>query len=183
MKIAIILGSVREDRKSDKVATYLMRLLEKQFEVETIMLDLLDYSFPVMKERFRLLENPSESMSEFSTILNQSDGIIIVTPEYNGSYSGALKNTLDYYKQEYVRKPMGVVTVSSGSWGGINASHHLLSWILHVKAIPSPYKLMIQNVNSVFKDNNELLDEKFEGKASDFLKEFIWLTGAISRKD
>lgn len=182
MKIAIILGSIRRNRKSIHVAVYLQKLLRGIDGIDPVLLDLRDYSFPVMEERFRFLDNPPEGMAEFSQHLKSADGIIMVSPEYNGSYSGALKNTLDYFKQEYHKKPMGVVTVSDGQWGGINASHHLLLWILHVKAVASPFKLMVQNVSALFNDEGLLLNEEFSLLARDFLDEFLWLTKSISGK-
>jgi azobenzene reductase len=181
MKIAIILGSVRKNRKSSRVGMYLKTLLDIENKAEAELLDLMEYPFPVMEERFRNLTNPPKGMAEFSRIMAEADGIMIVTPEYNGSYSGALKNTLDYFKFEYMKKPMGIVTVSDGIWGGINASHHLMAWALHVKAIPSPFKLMVQNISLLFDENGELTDPGFEGRAKKFLNEFLWLTNAISK--
>ncbi len=181
MKIAIILGSVRKNRKSSQVGVYLKNLLDNRDGVVPKLLDLVEFPFPVMEERFRNLTHPPAGMVEFSRTLEEADGIVIITPEYNGSYSGALKNTLDYFKQEYVKKPMGIVTVSSGIWGGVNASHHLLAWVLHVEAIPSPFKLMVQNINSLFNNKGELTDPDFEARAEKFLDEFLWLTTAISQ--
>jgi NAD(P)H-dependent FMN reductase len=180
MKITIILGSIRKNRKSGHVAYHLKKLVGDVEGVDAQLLDLRDYPFPVLEERYRFLENPPEYMKEFSRKMSESDGIIIVTPEYNGSYSGALKNALDYFKPEYHKKPMGVVTVSDGQWGGINASHHLLSWILHVKAIPSPFKLMVQNAGDVFDGDGNLTDEKFDSRAGKFIDEFLWLSKSIA---
>jgi len=180
MKISIIIGTVREGRRSPGVAYLLRDMLELKGEKIEI-LDLEEYSFPIMKERLKNLKHPPAGMREFSQHLFDSDGIIIITPEYNGSYSGVLKNTLDYFKPEYYKKPIGVVTVSSGVLGGINASHHLLSWVLHVKAIPSPFKLLVKSVDKTFDKENRLIDEDFKVSADKFLKEFLWLSSAISQ--
>lgn len=182
MKITIILGSIRKNRRSGYVANHLKNLLFEMEGVDVQFLDLIDYPFPVMEERYRFLENPPEFMKEFSRKMSESDGIIIVTPEYNGSYSGALKNALDYFKPEYHKKPMGVVTVSDGQWGGINASHHLFAWMLHVKAIPSPFKLMVKNAGDLFDEKGNLTDEKFNPRAANFIDEFLWLCKSISGK-
>ncbi len=183
MKIAIILGSIRENRRSIDVAKLLDGLLKNRVGIEVELLDLKEYSFPVMEERFRFLENPPEGMAEFSKIIGDADGIILVSPEYNGSFSGVLKNALDYFKDEYFKKAVGVVTVSSGLFGGVNASHHLLSWALHVKAIPSPFKLMVQNVDSLFNVNGELTDIDFGDSSEKFLNDFLWLVESLSKKE
>ena len=180
MKITIILGSIRKKRRSGHVAYHLKKLIDGIEGVESQMLDLRNYPFPVMEERYRFLDNPPEYMKDFSRTMSESDGIIIVTPEYNGSYSGALKNALDYFKPEYHKKPIGVVTVSDGQWGGINASHHLQSWVLHVKAIPSPFKLMVKNAGDIFDEEGKLTDDKFDSRAEKFIDEFLWLTKSIS---
>ena len=54
-----------------------------------------------------------------------ADGYMAVTPEYNHSISAAMKNTLDYFLEEYYFKPSSIVSYSPGAFGGINAAQHL----------------------------------------------------------
>lgn len=179
MKIAILTGSVRTGRKSIRVSKYLEKRL-KASGIEVFFLDLLDYNFPIMEERMRFLPLVPPRMKEFSSILSQVDGLIIVSPEYNGSYSGVLKNTLDYFKSEYIRKPIGLVTVSSAKFAGVNAMQHLQAWAIHVKCIVSPYKLMVDWVEEKFSPDGDLLDQDFEESVDTFTDNLFWLIRVIS---
>lgn len=180
MKLVIINGSLRKGRNSIHVSRYLEQLLKQQ-SYDVNLLDIKDFNFPVMEERMRFLEEVPPRMPLFSDLLNRADGLLIVSPEYNGSYSGALKNTLDYFKSEYERKSMGLVTVSTGKTGGINAMHHLQAWAIHVKGIVSPYKLLVDQVEEKFASDGVLTDKGFEKVAQKFLKEFIWLSERMAQ--
>jgi azobenzene reductase len=180
MKIAIINGSRRKGRFSVHVSEYILKSLKKDVGIDVKMLDIKEYDFPVMEERMRFLDKIPPGMEDFSQTMKEADGLIFVTPEYNGSYSGALKNTLDYFKSEYDNKPMGLVTVSDGKMGGANAMHHLQAWAIHVKGIVSPHKLYVSNVGQKFNQNGELLDESFSSSVDRFLEKYLWLCRAIS---
>lgn len=179
MKIAIINGSSRQGQKSILVSRFLHHRLTSLGTV-TSLLDVASYNFPVMEERLRFLTEPPAGMVEFSQKMQEAQGLILVTPEYNGSYSGALKNTLDYFKAEYERKVFGLVTVSNGRMGGANAMHHLQAWAIHVKGIVSPYKLYVDEVENQFDESGNLLQGSLEKKLDPFLTSFLWLTQAIS---
>lgn len=180
MHIAIISGSNRIGRKSHEVAEYLLRMLEKKSEVEKVtMLDVHAYAFPVMDERRGRLETPHEGLEDFGRTLDECDALIIVTPEYNGGMAGSLKNTLDYFRKEFDRKPMTAVTVSSGNFGGLNALHQLWFWMQYVGGIVSPQRLLVSQVNDVFDENGTAVDERFIRNADKTLEDLIWLTGKI----
>ena len=57
-------------------------------------------------------------------MIDFTDGYVPITPEYNHTVSGSMKNTLDYYLEEYFFKPSAIVSYSIGSFGGINAAQH-----------------------------------------------------------
>lgn len=179
MKIVIVNGSVRTGRYSIHVSVYLKEILAEMEGVDVEFLDIKEFDFPVMEERMRFLDSVPDNMQDFSKALFEADGIILVSPEYNGSYSGALKNTLDYFKAEYERKPMALVTVSGGRMGGANAMHHLQAWAIHVKGIVSPYKLYVDYVDKKFDKNGSLLTKDFERPVKSFLDKFLWLTEAV----
>ncbi len=179
MKIVIVNGSARIGRKSYWVSKYLYELLSQAEGIDCQLLDVKEYDFPIMEERMKYLESVPDEMKKFSHYLMEANGIILVTPEYNGSYSGALKNTLDYFKPEYVKKAFALVTVSAGKLGGANAMQHLQAWVLHVKGVVSPFKLFVGEVEEKFDDDGQLTDPSFPVKVQPFLKEFFWLTHAL----
>jgi NAD(P)H-dependent FMN reductase len=105
-------------------------------------------------------------VSAFSTKIKQADAIVIVTPEYSGGYPGVLKNALDYLKDEYRRKPFGIITVSAVETGGILCLVALRQVILHLGGVPIPGSLLFPRVQESFDP---------EGK----LSELLWFTEAF----
>jgi NAD(P)H-dependent FMN reductase len=183
MKIGIISGSNRTGRKSHLVAQYLQQLADGHKAVtESVLLDIRAYNFPVLEERYGRLANPPEGLEEFHQHLISSDALIIVTPEYNGGMAGSLKNTLDYFRSEFERKPMTAVTVSSGSFGGTNALHQLWFWMLYVSAIVSPTKLLVSHVNEAFDEAGRVVDERLQRNGVKAVDDLMWLTQKLKDK-
>lgn len=167
-------------RKSHLVASYLQQLAEAHDAVaETVMLDVHEYNFPVLEERHGRLENPPTRLNEFHEHLVSSDALIIVTPEYNGGMAGSLKNTLDYFRKQFERKPMTAVTVSSGNFGGVNALHQLWFWMLYVGAIVSPTRLPVSRVGDAFDENGTVVDERLHRNGKKAVDELVWLTQKV----
>ncbi|HEU4609893.1 MAG TPA: NAD(P)H-dependent oxidoreductase [Chitinophagaceae bacterium] len=179
MKTAIIIGSIRTGRQSQKIAWYLEKKLKKK-GVEVDMIDLKDYPLPLLEERVHIHMDPPANAVELSGRLYEADSLILVSPEYHGSYSGVLKNALDYFRTEFSRKVIGVVTTSGGKFGGINASHQLQDLVLHVGAYPMPVKLLVPEIHFAFDADNNLLPEALQKSTQQFVDEFVWFASAIS---
>jgi len=93
--IAIISSSVRRGRNSHRVALYFKNYLQDNSLAEAEIIDLKEYNFPVFDERLNKMDNPSADVLQFAERIRAADGIIIVTPEYNGGYPASLKNVID----------------------------------------------------------------------------------------
>lgn len=183
MNIAIIVGSVRRGRQTPKAARYLYNELTKNDKVSHVeYLDLADYNFPVMEERITYLDEKPDGLEEFSEKLKNADALVIVSPEYNGSMPGALKNTLDYFYTELSKKPIGLLTVSGGNLGGINVHHDLQKFILHIRAYAVPMKYLLTRVSSAFDEDGQPNDAHFIKSTATFIDELTWLTEAISNQ-
>jgi NAD(P)H-dependent FMN reductase len=178
--IPLIVGSTRRDRQSIKVARFVLARLQQRKNVETEMLDLLKYNFPIMEERLHRRDDPPPCLQEFGNKIGLSDSFIIVTPEYNNGYPGVLKNALDYLLPEYERKPVGIVTVSAGGFGGINCLAQLRLVALGMGALPIPENLSVSHVHDSFKDDGTPNDPAYEKRAAEFLDEVLWFTEAIA---
>ena len=81
--IPIVVGSTRRDRQSIKVARYVLARLRLRKPVETILLDLLEYNFPIMEERLHRRDDPPPRLVEYAGHIARADSIILVSPEYN----------------------------------------------------------------------------------------------------
>jgi azobenzene reductase len=179
MKIAILLGSVRAGRQTHKIAYYVQQKLEAR-GMEVAMLDLASQPVPLMDERYSRTVDPSDEIASLGKNLKEADSILLVSPEYHGSFTGVLKNALDYYWAEFARKPMGVIATGSGRMGGINASTQLQHVILSLGAYPLPFKLLVPEIQHAFNDQMEPLREDVVKNTERFINEFLWFAGAIA---
>ena len=122
--IAVIVGSIRSDRQGIKVARWIEKnLLNRNHTV--FFIDPLELKLPLLDRMYKEMSHPSEVLQTLRNQIKEADGYLPITPEYNRSTSSAMKNTLDYFLEEYYFKPFAIISYSPGSFGGINASDQL----------------------------------------------------------
>jgi len=178
--IPIILGSTRKGRQSPKAARFVFKRMQQSNKIETEIIDLLDCQFPIMEERLKNLENPPPGVREFSEKVRRADALVVVSPEYNFGYPGVLKNALDYLLPEYQRKPIAFVTVSAGSFGGLNCLAQLRQVAFGFGALPIPASLPVSRIQDAFDDDGNPSDPAYEKRAQGFIEELLWFTEAIA---
>lgn len=178
--IPIIVGSTRRDRQSIKVGRFVFARLRQRPGVEAELLDLLELNFPIMEERLHRRDDPPPGLREYGAKIARADSLIIVTPEYNNGYPGVLKNSLDYLLPEYERKPIGIVTVSAGGFGGLTCLAQLRLVTIGMGAFPIPESLPISRVQTSFNEDGTPNDPAYEKRAASFLDEMLWFTEAIA---
>ncbi|MEV4760553.1 NAD(P)H-dependent oxidoreductase [Micromonospora sp. NPDC049559] len=124
-KIAIILGSTRPGRNGEAVAQWVYDIASKRGDAEYEIVDLKDYELPHLDEPIppSMGQYTKEHTLAWSKKIASFDGYVFVTPEYNHSTSGVLKNAIDYLYAEWNNKAAGFV--SYGSVGGTRAVEHL----------------------------------------------------------
>ena len=103
-----------------------------------------------------------------------AQAFILVTPEYNGSYTPELKNLLDHFPKQ-TRKPFGLATASPGALGGIRAAMQLQQLVPALFGIASPHLLITPQIEKKLDSAGNLLDETFEKSINHFVAEFLWL--------
>ena len=180
--IPVILGSTRRGRRTERAAYFITDRMKRTERIQAEILDLREFDLPMIEERLRFRDDPPPRVLEFSGRLSRADALVIVTPEYNNSYPGVLKNCLDYFKPEYSRKPIGIVTVSSAEFGGVNCLAHLRLVTLAMSAFPIPASLPIARVEERIQEDGTLIDLSLESKAQTFLSELMWFTEAITAR-
>jgi NAD(P)H-dependent FMN reductase len=126
------------------------------------------------------MAQPIPEVARLGEIIAASDGIILVSPEYNNSYSGALKNMVDYYTKEWYHKPMGVVAASEGKQGGINASNLMQLLILAINGFAMPTKLLVPEIAKTIDEDGKPADEQLNKQINKFVAHFVWFTAAIA---
>ena len=178
LKVAILLGSVRIGRQSHRIAYYIQQeLIDRGFEA--VMIDLAEHPLPMMAENEEQNDISSGDVSFVGNALKEADGILLVTPEYHGSFTGVLKNALDFFWREFSRKPMGVITTGSGKMGGINASTQLQHVILSLGGYPVPLKLLVPEIQHAFDERGHPREDVIRFTKR-FLDEFTWFLNAIA---
>jgi NAD(P)H-dependent FMN reductase len=124
-RIGIILGSTRPNRNGEQVAKWVLDVASRRDDAEYELVDLRDYPLPHLDEPIpaSMRQYQNDHTKQWAEKIASFDGYVFVTPEYNHSTSGVLKNAIDYLFHEWANKAMGVV--SYGGVGGARAAEHL----------------------------------------------------------
>ena len=181
MKIEIISGSPRVNSVTRRVALNLKKWLDTNSDHETDIIDMKDWNLPPVQSVFVSVDRTPDQFKALAERIFDADAFILVTPEYNGSYSPAMKNLLDHFPKQH-HKPFGIVTASPGALGGIRASQQLLQLIPALFGIASPYLLIVPTVDKKFDEAGHLVDPGFEKNIHNFISEFLWLSENIVSK-
>ena len=124
-RIGIILGSTRPNRNGEQVAKWVYETASRRSDAEFELVDLRDYPLPHLDEPLppSMGQYQNDHTKEWADKIASFDGFVIVTPEYNHSTSGVLKNAIDYLYAEWNNKAVGFV--SYGAVGGARAAEQL----------------------------------------------------------
>jgi chromate reductase, NAD(P)H dehydrogenase (quinone) len=168
-KIAVIVGSLRKDSFTRKVAKTIMLLAPPTLEMTIVEIGQL----PLYNEDIDR-DSPPPTYVEFRNKLKEFDGVLFATPEYNRSVPGALKNAIDvgsrpYGQSAWSGKPCAVVSVSPGAIAGFGANHHLRQMLvfLNMPAMQQP-EAYVGGIGNQF-DGDKLTNDSTRG----FLQKFV----------
>jgi chromate reductase, NAD(P)H dehydrogenase (quinone) len=168
-KIAIFVGSLRKESFNRKMALTLKELAPKSLVMEIVEIGQL----PLYNQDYD--DNPPATWTAFRHQVKKFDGVLFVTPEYNRSFSAAIKNALDVGSRPsgqsvWSGKPGAVISVSLGAIGGFGANHHLRQSLmyLNIPMLQQP-EAYIGNAGNMFDANGKVIEEK----TREFLQKFI----------
>lgn len=178
MRIEIISGSPRQNSLTRRVAIHLYQKLLRLSEVEVGMIDVAEYVLPPVETVVNSVNHAPKQLKELSLRMFEAEGFILVTPEYNGSYSPAMKTLLDHFPKQN-HKAFGIVTASPGIMGGIRAALQVQQLVFALFGIGSPHMLVVPEVENKFEKNGGLLDYNFKADIEGFVSEFVWLAKNI----
>ena len=167
--IAVFVGSLRKESLNRKLAKALAELAPSSLKLEIVEIGQL----PLYNQDFD--EDPSPVYVEFRARVRAADGVLFVTPEYNRSVPGALKNALDVASRPYGQsawngKPGAVISASPSAIGGFGANHHLRQSLvfLNVPAMQQP-EAYIGGADKLFDASGKLASDG----TRKFLQQFI----------
>jgi NAD(P)H-dependent FMN reductase len=125
LKIGVILGSTRPSRRGKQVADWVMAQVGERNDAHYELIDLIDHPLPHLDEPVppSMGRYQHEHTKRWAALIDGFDGFVVVTPEYNHSIPGVLKNAFDYLFAEWSNKAIGFV--SYGSAGGVRAVEQL----------------------------------------------------------
>jgi NAD(P)H-dependent FMN reductase len=156
------------------------KLVDRNHSVYFI--DPLELNLPLLDRMYKEITDPSPKLKELWTKIKDAEGYLAVTPEYNRSTSAAMKNTLDYFLEEYFFKPSAIVSYSPAIFGGINAAQQLRLVFAELGAPSIPSSFAIPKVMNTFSPNGDLIDRSYDKKVIRFLSEFEWYIEALKNQ-
>ncbi|MGI9527119.1 MAG: NADPH-dependent FMN reductase [Weeksellaceae bacterium] len=160
MNIQILSTSIREGRKSHRVALYIQNWIKENTSHETSIIDLKELNFPLFDERYKFLENPDEKVTQFRNEMNDADALFIVTPEYNGSFPASLKNVIDLLFEEWQNKPISLAPVSGGLFAGMQVTKDLVFALYRIGAYITKSRLHVGQVAENFNEKGHAVGDQ-----------------------
>ena len=160
--VVVIVGSLRKESYTLKIANALTRLAPDTLKLNVVTLH--DISFFNQD----LEATPPADWLKFRETLQKSNGVLFVTPEYNRSIPGVLKNAIDvgsrpYGKSSFLGKPTGIVSNSPGPLGGVNAAKHLQNILPGIAGpILGQPEIYLNGVGDAFDEKGHLTKESLQ---------------------
>jgi chromate reductase len=167
--VAIFVGSLRKESLNRKLANALIKMAPKTLKMEIVEIGHL----PLFNQDFEA--DPPQVVRDFKQRVEAADAVLFITPEYNRSVPGALKNAIDvasrpYGKSAWNGKPGGVISVSPGGVGGFGANHHLRQSLvfLNVPTMQQP-EAYIGGAATLFDDKGNIANDS----TREFMQKFL----------
>lgn len=176
-KVTLILGTAREGRESEKAAKYVQGIMNATEGIECQFIDVRDYAGTATVPSW---DEGSELRQKWSDIVTNSDGFVIVAPEYNHSFPGELKILMDKAYKEYDRKPVGICAVSAGGFGGTRMVSSIIPYLTALQTVPLNKSVHFSGVKELFDESGSITDDGMEKKVQGMLEELKWYLESLS---
>jgi NAD(P)H-dependent FMN reductase len=173
--IPLILGTPRKNRESEYVAKWVHAKVQERPDIETQFFDVRDFDLP----RDHYGTEIAHLFPDWRDAVIKADGLIVVTPEYNHGYPGALKWVLDLLLKEYIHKAVAFVGVSAGPWGGTRVIEACVPMVRELGLAVTFTDLNFPQVRDKFDDHGSLLDPAYDKRVQAFLDELVWMATTL----
>lgn len=179
--ILVILGTTRRNNLSSNVAQYILSQLQEVHEIKALYFDLGKSDFPLLVDRPSAKTPITDDLQHWIKCIGESNGIVIVSPEYKSGYPGSLKNFLDYLPAGIFRyKAVGICTVSSGPYAGTSCLQQLRQVVISMAGTVIPDRFQVGTVSSAFDNRGMLNSEQHRNAANKFLTELLKYTSVLT---
>jgi len=190
MKLLVFAGSARSEsfnRRLARVAADAARAAGAQ----ATLLELADYDIPMYHAELEARGTPADVI-RLKEAMDAHPAWIITTPEYNGSYTGLLKNTLDWASspvaghpvfadasRPFAGKVVGMLSASNGALGGLRAQSHLAPLLLNLGCWLAPRAYALPRAASAFDAQGQLLDAAQQAQVAGVVRQVLWAAGRL----
>ncbi len=175
LNIPILLGTTRPGNKSQHMAAFVQIQAGKQDNIKTEIVDPATLTLPGDGNDDELKD------PRYSKLTAEADGFILIIPEYNHSFSGTLKRMLDSELANYIHKPVALVGVSAGGWGGTRAVEHIVPVVRELGMVVSFADVYTTDSYNRFDESGAMVKdvEMYEKNVADMFEELIWLAETL----
>jgi NAD(P)H-dependent FMN reductase len=182
LDLKIVVGSTREGRAADRVVPWIARRAESNPAFRTEIVDLRVWALPLFEETVQTIgdfADPTYSqplIRQWNDLMRDADAYVVVTPEYNHSVPGVLKNAIDslFFSFALRHKPVGAIGYSGGPVGGARAVEHLAQILVEGEAVPLRNTVLIPAVQNAFAEDGEPTDPATDLALDILLEDLEW---------
>jgi NAD(P)H-dependent FMN reductase len=188
-KLLIIIGSTRPTRAADLVLPWLTAAAKEHGDFDVEVADLRDWPLPIFTEHFGTIGDISDPtyseplVKAWNNKVKEHDAFIIVTPEYNHSVPGGLKNAIDsvWLSFGFRNKPVAFVGYSGGVSGAIRAIEHLAHIFIEAEAVPLRNTVVLPQVQDTFNEAGEATSPMAKAALNVMLDDLAWWSAALEK--
>src|ERR1700743_773587 len=172
-QIAVIVGSLRKGSFTLGIANALAKLAPASLKLNVITLHGISFFNQDLES------NPPADWLAFREKIQKSNGVVFVTPEYNRSIPGVLKNAIDvasrpYGQSSFLGKPIGTLTNSPGPLGGVSAAKQLQNILPGISGvIMGQPEIYLNGVGDAFDDQGELIKESLQAVLKQYIDAYV----------
>jgi NAD(P)H-dependent FMN reductase len=182
-RIPVILGSVRSDRRGERVARFIRNALAAD-GCDAPLVDPMELRLPLLDRMYKEHEKGKAPavLERLATLFRSADAFVIVSAEYNNSIPPALSNTLDHFLEEYFWRPSAIVCYSAGQFGGVRAAMQLRAMLSELGTPSIPSLLPVPRADQALDTEGRPLQPWMEKASKRFLSELYWYAEALKRQ-
>jgi len=189
MVVAVLVGSIRRDRMSDRATKWAIAQLEKRGH-EVVRVDAAELKLPLLDRMWKEIKNLDASklgedqelhakLKPLAELYARADGYCVVAGEYNHSVQPGLANLIDYFLEEYFWRPSAIVCYSQTAFGGVRGAMQLRALLAEVGMSSIPSIQPIPQVQNALSAEGVALTQQLAEKTGKFFDEFDWYMRAM----